>query len=301
MKRIILSLLVSFFSVVSVYSQQISVVDTLGVTSVFDKLDDAINQASAGSTIYLPGGSSIISDATVINKKLTIMGIGHRSTDNLDGLTMVSGKIQFGPGSEGSILMSLYLSGEVRFGVGGASNGIIVKNCNVNNISTSSKSNDLVINQNYIRNDALFAGGNVLFFNNVCSWIGDVTGGVIEHNVFTGTYNYNGYSWVFYYIHSSTVRNNICLKSGTSGDNTVYQNNVFNFKTSNFVKYSGISPDSDFRFTEAYEGDRTLGIYGGSGFSNDSYPTRPYIVSKNIPGQTDSQGKLRIQVTVKAK
>ena len=43
-----------------------------------------------------------------------------------------------------------------------------------------------------------------------------------------------------------------------------------------------------------------IGIYGGSGFSDEALAPIPRIVSKKVAEQTDGSGKLQIEVTVKA-
>ena len=74
-----------------------------------------------------------------------------------------------------------------------------------------------------------------------------------------------------------------------------------------FVKFGNISQSStnmndvDFHFKGEYAqyADK-VGIYAGSGFSDDQLAPIPYIVSKRIDEQTDAAGKLNIKVRVKA-
>ena len=73
-------------------------------------------------------------------------------------------------------------------------------------------------------------------------------------------------------------------------------NNVFN-------NYNGgaITPVSKFHFKGDYSGyEHQVGIYAGDGFNEDQLAPVPYIVSKNIPQQTDAAGKLNIKIRVKA-
>ncbi len=68
-----------------------------------------------------------------------------------------------------------------------------------------------------------------------------------------------------------------------------------------FVNYDGIAPKSDYHFKgdwAQYNGH--IGIYGGSGFSSSTLPPVPYIVAKQIPEQTDANGKLNIKIRVRA-
>ena len=68
-----------------------------------------------------------------------------------------------------------------------------------------------------------------------------------------------------------------------------------------FANYLGITPASDFHFSEAYNSyTGVCGIYAGGGFSDGQLPPVPYIVAKQIPEQTDAEGKLNIKVRVNA-
>lgn len=304
MKRIFLTLIATILSVVSIYAQQIAVVNGAGTTTVFTSLDEAIAKAEAGSTVYLPGGGFQINDTTIINKKLTIMGIGHKAnSENADGNTTISGYLQFAPGSDGSAVMGVYLSHNIKIGVGGIVKNILVRYCNVQEIEVNTDNcPGIVVNQNYIRGNVHFGYSNTHFSNNVVNAIENVTGGVIENNIATGEiyYRYDGY-YSFGHINNSTVKNNVSYK-GNSGSNTVWVNNYQDTGWGSvIVKWSGIHTDSDFHFNESYTGDTNVGIYGGTGFSDDCLPPMPYIVSKNIAEQTDAQGKLKIQVSVKTK
>lgn len=42
------------------------------------------------------------------------------------------------------------------------------------------------------------------------------------------------------------------------------------------------------------------GIYGGTGFSDGALPPVPYIQECDVDEQTDAEGKLRINIKVKA-
>ena len=104
-KRIISLIAVTLIMFTSATAQRISVVTENGVTSIFRTLQDAIESADAGSTIYLPGGGFTLPDSVKITKKLTIIGIGHKSdNENADGSTIISGNLWFNENSSGSAL-----------------------------------------------------------------------------------------------------------------------------------------------------------------------------------------------------
>lgn len=306
MKRIFLILIATILSVVSIYAQQIAVVNGAGTTTVFTSLDEAIAKAEAGSTVYLPGGGFQINDTTLINKKLTIMGIGHKAnSENADGNTTISGYLQFAPGSDGSAVMGVYLSHNIKIGVKGIVKNILVRYCNVQEISVETENcPGIVVNQNYIRGNGHFNKSNVSFTNNIVNGLGIVNGGTIYNNIFTGYYYYYSSTsqYTMYRVFNSTVKDNYCFyKDFYDSSANLTENNLWSQSSNSFVKWSGIHTDSDFHFKESYTGDTNVGIYGGTGFSDDCLPPMPYIVSKNIAEQTDAQGKLKIQVSVKTK
>ena len=70
-----------------------------------------------------------------------------------------------------------------------------------------------------------------------------------------------------------------------------------------FVKYNNgeATPASNYHFKEAYKQyENQVGIYAGTGFNDKQLAPVPYIVAKQIPEQTDAQGKLNIKIRVKA-
>ena len=96
--------------------------------------------------------------------------------------------------------------------------------------------------------------------------------------------------------------NGTLLKSGTYGDESVAISDL----TGIFVKYAGISTQSDFHFNEDFKKTDNYkkcigkGIYGGTGFSEGALPPVPYISDCDVDEQTDAEGKLRVNIKVKA-
>lgn len=334
MKKAFLTLLIAFVAVVAVKAQKIAVVSESGTTTMFKTLKDAIEGASAGSTIYLPGGAFPISDEVKITKKITIIGIGHKAIgENADGNTTIAGNLCFGEGSSGSAVMGCYLSGIVNIGEENAIvNDVLIRYCNLNGISVNnSKCTGTVINQNYVRGDSNFGNSEVTISNNVIKKILNVAAGVISYNTCChacgGNARYNS-SWpALDNVNNSTIIHNIfwgavvsyyswfhrgdqCLlsnnyyvksESGVSlGENQINidaeQNDVFEN-----VNGWAVTPNSNFHFKEAYKQyEKQVGIYGGTGFDDSALPPVPHIIAKNIPEQTDAQGKLNIKIRVKA-
>ena len=68
-----------------------------------------------------------------------------------------------------------------------------------------------------------------------------------------------------------------------------------------FVNPKGVTANSDYHFKGDYAQYNTqCGIYAGTGFSDSALPPVPYITAKQIPEQTDAEGKLNIKIRVRA-
>ena len=299
-------------------AQQIAVVSENGSTDVYQTLTEAIEGASNGSVIYLPGGGFQIHDSVKITKRICIIGIGHKAkTENVDGNTMISGNLFFNVGSSGSSVMGCHISGNVNIGADGAVNNVLVKYCNLNGVSIKNKDcSGTTVNQNYIRSGSSCSNAEVTFTNNIAYYIINVEGGRILNNLFT-YYNYGPGKLLYNCF--GTIVNNIFITSVPtssgfdSSNSTAYGNmgkrsfgedfiSITAAWTDVFVNYNGgaISPASDFHFKPDYQQYSDCGIYGGTDFSDGALPPVPFIVSKSIPEQTDASGKLNIKIRVKA-
>lgn len=321
-KRILLAAIAAIMGTAVAMAQQIAVVSESGSTDVYQTLKEAIEGASDGSVIYLPGGGFQIHDSVKITKRLSIIGIGHKAkTENADGNTMISGNLFFNGGSSGSSVMGCFLSGNVYIGEDGTSvNNVLVKYCNIYGINVrNNKCTGTVINQNYIRDISEFNDAEVIFKNNISKIIRKVNGGTISNNILTSQSTSSGYwNGLLVAIYNSTVSNNIFLTGSITqacGENIASGNMCANVNWGDdpvnlaidswdvvFTKYNGgaITPASDFHFTADYQQYSDCGIYGGTGFSDGALPPVPFIVSKSIPEQTDASGKLNIKIRVKA-
>lgn len=327
-KRLILAALAALVAVAMATAQQISVVTEGGATTLYENLADAINGAEPGSVIYLPGGGFPLADEVKITKRLTIIGIGHKyNNDNVDGATIIAGNLFFNEGSDRSAVLGCYINNDVYIGYDNSSvNDILVRYCNLNTVQVKNNTcYGLTINQNYIRKAGSFHGAPAKFTHNICPWIIDLDGGVIENNIFTSHLENSGvldYGSASRYgtvciCDNNLIKNNIFLdrKRMDTGSNNVITHNMLNGAdwgddpvnisgdwNNIFEKYNGgaINPVTDFHFTEDYQEYSECGIYGGTGFNDHQTAPVPYIVSKTVDEQTNSAGFLNITITVKA-
>lgn len=318
MKKVILSLMIAIMATVAVKAQQIAVVSG-STTTLKRTLADAISEATASSVIYLPGGGFPIADDVIIKKKLTIIGIGHKvKGENADGYTTITGNLHFGAGSDGSAVMGCYISGNVVIGdASTAVNDILVRYCNANCVDVmNSGSDQTTVNQCYLRGISDFHGANGEFTHNIANSIYKIDNGEVAYNIFTtGNLCFGNSS--SYQSESTSIIGNIftvgcskytidCLTAGNMTTNRVspFGDDSKGLSQSNaeiFEKPSGVTPYSSYHFKEGFkEYESQYGIYVGNGFNDDALPPVPYIVNMRIPEQTDADGKLRLQVRVRA-
>ena len=324
MKKIfLLTALAVLLGLATATAQQISVVND-GSTTLYQNLQAAIEGASDGSVIYLPGGGFPISDDVKIAKKLTIIGIGHKSTnDNVDGFTNIAGNLFFIGGSDGSAVMGCRLNGKVYIGhdgsVGAAVNNILVKCCNVNAVDSRANCENIVISQNYIRSQSNIRGPGCLVTNNILHSLAELNSSTIGYNIFRGLAGGN-YQSSIHVCKNSYFYNNIFTLNNSfdhGGENNQANQNMFiNYSWGDnavnltdctwedvFENWNGgaINPASNFHFKEDYrQYENQVGVYAnGVDFDKQIAPV-PYIVAKKIDEQTDASGHLGIKVRVKA-
>lgn len=321
MKKVVLSLIMMIVAVTA-SSQQIAVVTSNGGTTMYQTLGDAIQGSIPNSVIYLPAGGFQISDDVKITKKLTIIGVTHKAnSDNAEGNTIISGNLQFEAGSSNSAVMGCYISGNVRIGYDQSSvNGILVKYCNLGSVNVyGSQCAKTKVNQCYVRSGCSFGGSEGTITNNIINTVSYMTGGEISNNVIT--YYLYGPGYTIYNINNATISNNIFLAwkgIGSSSNNQISNNMILsgscgvdciNLGLNNwngvFKKNNGVTPASDYHFTEEYaEYEGKVGIYctlnGSTPFSDGCMPPVPYVSAKRIDEQTDAEGKLTIRLRVRA-
>ncbi len=322
MKKLILTFVLAIVAGVAAMAQQISVVSSNGATNIYSTLQEAIEGASANSVIYLPGGGFPIADSVKITKKLTIIGIGHKiKGENADGYTTITGNLFFNEGSDGSAVMGAYITGNVYIANDKKKvDNVLVRYCNLNSVQVQNNTcMGTEVNQNYIRNTSGFSGTRCNFTNNIAHSIDNLDNGYIENNILT-SFVYSYYDSDKHAMSScdnTTIKYNIILDwkggphtgsncqtdmnmaQGSWGSRSV---NVTGVDWKNiFVNHAGITPNSDYHFKGDYQKyNSEVGIYAGTGFSDSALPPVPYIVAKQIPEQTDAEGKLNIKIRVRA-
>ena len=319
MKKLFFSLFFVILATIGLYAQQISVVSPGGATSIYRTLQEAIEGAASGSTIYLPGGGFPISNDLEITKKLTIIGIGHcNKNDNVDGTSIITGKLSFKEGSSGSAVIGCYVTSDID--IYANVNDILIKYCNFYIAHVFDPSClGTTVNQCYLRSGANFHGANGYFTHNISQDIWNLDNGFIEYNIFT-TSKYVFGSGNDNRCDNSSIIGNVLLAPDNywQGGDCIVSGNMCTYNwveidpdlikidadwSEVFENYNGgaISPVSDFHFKGDYKQyESQVGVYaGGVDFDKQLAPV-PYIVAKHVDEQTDASGKLNVKIRVKA-
>lgn len=326
MKKLFLMLVALIVASVGLQAQQIAVVSKSGTTSIYKTLPEAVAGATAGSTVYLPGGGFTLTDTLKINKKLTIIGVGYYiAGGNVDGVTTIKGKpLSFINGSSGSALMGVYIPSDyVYIGKdGSAVEDILIRYCWLYYVQIwSNLCTGCVISKNYCssiylgQSSSQYGKSNAKVINNVCSSITCGEAAEIKYNIILNNINNTSSSNISYNVIVGTSSYN---NSSYSNYSNQYYGNLSNMSTSYigegntqlnasswndvFVKYnSSPNPTYDYHFKEAYQQyEGVAGIYAGNGFNDSGLPPVPYVTYKYIPDHTDANGKLNVKFRVKA-
>ncbi|HPE77073.1 MAG TPA: hypothetical protein PLC80_13355 [Draconibacterium sp.] len=245
----ILCLAVSYFTV----NAKVWTVDNnAGASADYSVLQNAIDKASAGDTLYVTGSPNYYDGSTMVrlNKKLILIGpgffLGENSNTQSSNQTAKIYSMEIGEGADNSLIMGLdfysssreiLFSKDKRDGSVGSSpaNNVVIKRNLIESLDLNYASGT-VIEQNYFYNN-----GNNVHLDNTCS------NTLIQNNIMNsgssyyatiyGDSNYelsntvvknNTLSNGLYRIHAVEISNNIFI-TGTLNDcdkNTV-KNNVF--------------------------------------------------------------------------
>lgn len=313
-------------------AQNLITVQNDGESEFFTNLDSAIVHALDGDTIYIPGGC--YNPNIPIAKRLHLVGAGHHpDSANITDRTVFN-TIIFDAGSDFGSITGIYFSD--NFYCNEEIEGVTVSRCRIYTLRPWNYNDEsTIINWAFTENIFLSALSlsciNCLFSNSIFVNRMGVSESVLRNNIFT----YQD-PWGFYYCLSASnclIENNIFPSPFYLGSYNIYHNNVNsgingvsginqgsgNFITdypsleSIFVNYHpqtwGINgiyeadfhlpPDSPFK--NAGTDGTDIGIYGGTfPWKDGSVPFNPHFQSVIIPGATDQNGNLNVNIKVAA-
>jgi len=333
-KQLIITAVILFFCTLATVAQDpVTTLQHKGTTTLFygiESFAQAVNAAVNNDTLYIQ--ACTMNPPGLITKKLYIVGAGH-FLDSSNGRTVIAGGLTIGKGADSLHIEGLYIRDDINYESGSSINYVQITRCRLNNASFNSSS--ATVSKNYcsfeecISNSIDFSGYGTNLLVRHCIINGRLStingSAIIDGNVFIQQ-NYNLVN-----VFSSLIQNNIfCGQTGygsiTGVVSNFYSNNLF---TANAISFGQDSRDSNnylgvsqvdifvnqsgnsFDYThdyhlknpEKYIGtDGTqVGLYGGPiPFKEKGLPSNPQITSKSIARQTDANGNLPVNITVKA-
>lgn len=118
------------FLAITAFAQKQFVVQN-GTAQTFDDLNGAIAAASAGDTLYLPGGGFSISE--IVDKPLHWRGVGHYpDSTSATGFTFITGNAYFSGNCDNSTFEGIYFQSSLAFGSNdNECTGVSIKRCHI--------------------------------------------------------------------------------------------------------------------------------------------------------------------------
>jgi len=307
---------------------QLHTVSAVPELADFSTLEEAIDNANAGDTIYVyPGNYNLEGGLT---KPLAIVGPGYRRSENgLVSDNLNTGSAQF---SNFNILLNLNgaasISGCLISSINiVAAADVKIERCYISrNIEVASSSN-IVLRQNFIYADGAsslksdFEGvDGLVFYNNIFNRrdtfrVDEISSSLIMHNVF-------GSSSRAFVINNSMVKNNVFefrnAISLSSINNSIVDHNIkFNgscfgtncqvYSSLVFVSPEGISFDGQYQLSAnstargAGVNGVDCGVFGGDfPYQLSGLPPIPLIYDLDMPDNAQTGTPLNVNVKVKA-
>jgi len=330
-KSVFLFAIICFFLTVQTVKAQNSVtmLQHNGTSTAYYGLNSFINALTAainGDTLYLSTG---FFNAPTITKGVNVFGTGHfPDSANVSKRTTIMGDIIISKGADNLLLEGLYITFDIKCQGDASINYVKVARCNF--VGAQFSSSSPAFSKDFCSFDECFIRG-VISFNNsgtnfhlrhsiLQNYISDFENALIEGNVFLtngpGSINssvlrnniFCGTQYPFFNCNNNSIKNNLLVINsfdwGTNSSSNNYfgvpQANIFVNQTGNAINYAH---DYHLKNTELYLGtDGTqVGLYGGtSPFKDKGLPNNPQIIKKQIADETDANGNLQINMTIKA-
>ena len=319
------------------YSQtSVATLEHLGTSKGFygpNSFVDAYNASANGDQIYLSAG--FFNPPPTIAKGVKIYGSGHfPDSANVARRTLILGGLSLRKGADSLYLEGLYINGDLTYDASNPINYVRVNRCRF--VNALFQSSSATAGKNNCSFEECFVNGGINFSNygnkllilhcviipntNIAGISNINENALIDGNIITILYNNFAISQVkfstiqnnFIYTYSvdygtgNVFNNNIFSKWTFAGDNTYGNNKTVLDFSKIFVRNNFLLDyTNDFHLNDpdAYIGtDGTqIGLYGGSTpFKEKGLPSNPQILTKKVATQTNAQGKLLVNFTVKA-
>jgi hypothetical protein len=312
MKKSLFTLCLLVISITILNAQKTITVQSNGQATFYTDWAAAWTNTQAGDTIYLPGGTFNTGNI-VIDRKVTIIGVGHDATHNHDGLfSHLNGNIYMVEGSDHSHLHGFQFAALYFYQTNNSAqvvSNVTVSRCRISGITYlgyakpspvkhilfeenvfggaiyGREAQHIRFVKNIIDSRVFEFNGYTEFSNNIFSYyysssiswatLQQVYNTFFQNNIFrTISYPLNTGSCANNVFNNNIIAANITIDAGT--DLNTWTGNFFNQPmTGVFVNYTtgGFSPDNDYNLLPASVGK----LAGTDGFDIGIYGTAvPY-------------------------
>lgn len=340
MKNLLLSFALAFFSLTLFAQQVITVSNRSGENAMYNNIQDAINAATPGDTIYISGSENNYGSITV-NKEVHLIGPGYNPQKDFSlkaNLSAISINADASKSSFTGLIFSSISDSQWA-------SDIRISGCDFSNLQAWTNFSNLVsknwlIENNIIRSTSAGWGSaygdhQFIFRNNILfSSINSFSASIISNNIFILS-SIQGYGQAFNSVNLCTIYNNIFYGKSPGGTtNSVFSNNITFETTFDNLPYGnntggsnlvGVDPQfvnvpaplgifpSNFSYTwdfslsdnsagkNAGSDGEDIGVFGGFGYNPTGEPALPVVTSFTIINAViNPNGKLNIQVEGRA-
>ena len=245
--RIILSVI--FLTGCLISNAQLSQVTVQNGSNIafYADVKSAVNNASSGDTIYIPGGIFELNSNLDIDKRIHIIGVGHYpDSTEATNYTRLEGYVRFFTGADTSSIEGCYITYDIRFGTSGSNDdikNITINRCNVQDIylsytgSATSESENTLINECVVRGNIFAANtdNQIISKSIINNFIDYLSNSYVTNCIFLYVGSNNSVFGRYHpqFIVSSLFENNIIFDSyplgGSSNNNQncMFNNNLF--------------------------------------------------------------------------
>ena len=225
----------------------------------FAQINAAITAANAGDTIYVSGSPNSYADVT-ITKSIAIIGPGTYNQTAMQ-LPAKIASITFSSNLTQVSVIGLWISNTIYFGSFTNIHSVLIGNCRIDNsipFGGTNNSSDFIFRNNIFTSHigtAITGGSNTgcfnfMFENNlICTALNslNITGTLIQNNVFYNPLVNNGSATAFYGTCSNMILNNNIFYNANPTTNTtgcVYNNNLTYSTSTTYPALGGTNIDN---------------------------------------------------------
>lgn len=324
MKHNLVTLLIMASVCFSVNAQKTIAVLNGSNWTFYSDFSTALNQCPSSSTIYLPGGTFVLSEnKDTINKMISIIGVGHYiDSTQATEKTILLGSLYLTPSASNSLINGIELKGRILT-LGASNNNPItnftISRCKIDSTIVFDFTANCFITESvlgYIQfNGSNSFSNNCNVRNSILTDMSDPWGGNVTNCVFvcacSGSHPVNNvayYNNVFAsqnFTGSCYGSNNLFLLTNT---NTNFINSLTGTFANTFVNVpsnSYFSYNHDYHLLATSVGHNggndgmDVGIYGTAfPFKPSAVPANPHISTKSISPSSAPNGTLPVNIRV---